>query len=131
MKRLLCFLLAMISWVGVRADEPEKASPTYGVEIERELLGADIEGTAYIGATIRMKPIKANYITSNIDKVKVTIFDADGKKIWKKTLKNANLYIFSSGQIQIGSKNFDQIVVYKYYDSGKWAATIREKSGVY
>ncbi len=32
---------------------------------------------------------------------------------WKKTFKNAYLYLFSSGQIQVGQPKFTKILVYK------------------
>ena len=54
-----------------------------------------------------------------------------GKSIYKKTLKNVFLYVFSNGQIQVGKKNFDQIVVQKSKSTDENIGIIREKEGVY
>ena len=55
--------------------------------------------------------ITPDYFISDKYKVKVKVVDKNGKSIYKKTLKNVFLYVFSNGQIQVGKKNFDQIVV--------------------
>lgn len=49
----------------------------------------------------------------------------------KKTLKNVFLYLFSNGQIQVGRKNFDQIVVSQSKATDETIGIIREKEGVY
>ena len=64
-------------------------------------------------------------------KVKVKVVDKNGKSIYKKTLKNVFLYVFSNGQIQVGKKNFDQIVVSKSKSTDENIGIIREKEGVY
>lgn len=64
-------------------------------------------------------------------KVKVKVVDKNGKSIYKKTLKNVFLYVFSNGQIQVGKKNFDQIVVQKSKSTDENIGIIREKEGVY
>ena len=51
--------------------------------------------------------------------------------LYKKTLKNVFLYVFSNGQIQVGKKNFDQIVVSKSKSTDENIGIIREKEGVY
>jgi len=51
--------------------------------------------------------------------------------VYKKTLKNVFLYVFSNGQIQVGKKNFDQIVVQKSKSTDENIGIIREKEGVY
>jgi len=54
-----------------------------------------------------------------------------GFEVYKKTLKNVFLYVFSNGQIQVGKKNFDQIVVSKSKSTDENIGIIREKEGVY
>jgi hypothetical protein len=63
-------------------------------------------------------------------KVKVTIVDMDGKEVWRKTLKNVYLYVFSDGQIQVGKQNFTKILITKNV-SGTFNGKIRENEGVY
>ena len=40
------------------------------------------------------------------------------KKIWKKTIKGAFLYVFPSGQVQVGQQNFNQIIIYREKKDG-------------
>ncbi len=54
-----------------------------------------------------MKSTSPDYFITDKYKVKITITDANGKKIWKKTLKNVFLYVFSDGQVQVGKRHFD------------------------
>ena len=66
-----------------------------------------------------------------VRKVAFLVVDKNGKSIYKKTLKNVFLYVFSNGQIQVGKKNFDQIVVSKSKSTDENIGIIREKEGVY
>ncbi|EXY10359.1 hypothetical protein M101_5006 [Bacteroides fragilis str. 1007-1-F  len=77
------------------------------------------------------KSITPDYFISDKYKVKVKVVDKNGKSIYKKTLKNVFLYVFSNGQIQVGKKNFDQIVVSKSKETDENIGIIREKEGVY
>lgn len=77
------------------------------------------------------KSITPDYFISDKYKVKVKVVDKNGKPIYKKTLKNVFLYVFSNGQIQVGKKNFDQIVVQKSKSTDENIGIIREKEGVY
>ena len=63
-------------------------------------------------------------------KVKVTIKNKEGKTIWKKTLKNVFLYVFSDGQIQVGKNNFNMILVRKSKKIDGIISIIRIKEGV-
>lgn len=107
----------------------ETAKPMNDTEIERSVSIMDIEGKKYENVKVTLKSISPDYFISDIYRVKVTIVDMKGKVVWKKTLKNVYLYVFSSGQIQVGKPNFDKIVIYKndYFSTGK----IREKEGIY
>ena len=40
------------------------------------------------------------------------------KKIWKKTIKGAFLYVFPSWQVQVGQQNFNQIIIYREKKDG-------------
>ncbi len=54
----------------------------------------------------------------------------NGVKVWKKTMKNAYLYVFLNGQVQVGQPKFSKILIYKN-DSGSYIGKIREKEGIY
>jgi hypothetical protein len=108
----------------------ETTKPLTDTEIERNVSSMDIEGKVYENVKVTLKSISPDYFISDIYKVKVTIVDMEGKTVWKKTLKNVFLYVFSSGQIQVGKPNFDRILIKKNY-SGSYIGTIREKEGVY
>ncbi len=87
----------------------------------------DIEGEYFDDVTITFKSISPDYFFTHTYRVKVT--DSNKKVIYNKTLKNAFLYVFSDGQIQVGRVNFDQIIIYNY--NGDYYGTIREKEGIY
>ena len=90
----------------------------------------DIEGDIFKNVVVTMKSMSPDYLLDKY-RVRVTIVDADGKKVWKKTLKNVYLYVFSDGQVQIGKQNFNQIVIRKPSDNGDYFGIIREKEGVF
>ena len=108
----------------------ETTKPLTDTEIVRNVSSMDIEGKEYKNVKVTMKSISPDYYFSDKDKVKVTILGMDGLKVWKKTLKNVYLYVFSSGQIQVGQPNFTKILIQKNY-SGSFIGKIREKEGIY
>jgi len=112
-------------------SEPEKAKPLTDVEVVRKVALLDIEGTCYKDVTVSFKSATPDSFISDKYKVKVKVIDKNGKSIYKKTLKNVFLYVFSNGQIQVGKKNFDQIVIYKSGLTNDNIGLIREKEGVY
>ena len=101
------------------------------MEVVRKVAFLDIEGKYYEDVTMSFKSITPDYFISDKYKVKVKVVDKNGKSIYKKTLKNVFLYVFSNGQIQVGKKNFDQIVVSKSKSTDENIGIIREKEGVY
>lgn len=108
----------------------ETAKPLTDTEIMRNVSRMDIEGKEYENVKVTLKSISPDYYISDKYRVKVTIVDMDGKEVWKKTLKNVFLYVFSEGQIQVGKPNFNKILIQKN-DSGSFNGKIREKEGVY
>ncbi|MCS2506162.1 hypothetical protein NXW48_10715 [Phocaeicola vulgatus] len=109
----------------------ETAKPLTDMEVVRKVAFLDIEGKYYEDVTMSFKSITPDYFISDKYKVKVKVVDKNGKSIYKKTLKNVFLYVFSNGQIQVGKKNFDQIVVQKSKSTDENIGIIREKEGVY
>ena len=91
----------------------------------------DIEGKIFYDVVVTMVCNAPDYFITNKYKVKINITDTDGKKVWKKTLKNVFLYVFPNGQVQIGKNNFNQLIITKSDDSDIFIGVIREKEGVY
>ena len=89
------------------AQEPESVRPLNDTEVVRRVAIMDIEGQRYDNVVVTMKSTSPDYFITDKYKVKITITDANGKKIWKKTLKNVFLYVFSDGQVQVGKRHFD------------------------
>lgn len=112
-------------------SELEKAKPMTDTEIVRKCAILDVEGKYYENVTVTIKSNQPDFFFTDKYKVKVTITDASCSKVWKKTFKNAFLYVFSGGQIQVGKQNFDQLVIFKSSPTGDWAGMVREKEGVY
>ena len=131
--RKLLLLLTMFLHVSLSfaQSEPETAKPLTDMEVVRNVAYLDIEGKIYEDVTMTFKSITPDYFISHRYRVKVKVVDKDGKSVYKKTLKNVFLYVFSSGQIQVGKRNFDQIVVKKSSLTGDNIGVIREKEGVY
>ena len=88
-------------------------------------------GKYYDNVIVTLKSNQPDFFFIDKYKVKVTVTDASGSKVWNKTFKNAFLYVFSSGQIQVGKPNFDQLVITKSSSTGDWIGKVREKEGVY
>lgn len=114
-----------------QSDETEKASPMTETEIVRKCAILDVEGKQYENVIVTIKSNQPDFFFTDKYKVKVTVTDASGSKVWNKTFKNAFLYVFSNGQIQIGKKNFNQMLISNSSISGNWEGIVREKEGVY
>ena len=125
-------MMLTINIVGfAQSDETEKASPMTDTEIVRKCAILDVEGKYYENVTVTIKSNQPDFFFTDKYKVKVTVTDASGSKVWNKTFKNAFLYVFSSGQVQVGKQNFDQVVIAKSSSTGDWIGKVREKEGVY
>lgn len=132
MKKFVTILFFIVSFAfSGLAQEPETVSPLFDTEVVRKVALMDIEGELFDNVVVTMKSISPDYLLSNQYRVKVTIKSAKGKKIWKKTLYNAYLYVFSNGQVQVGKKHFDQIVISRAISSSDFLGIVREKEGVY
>lgn len=125
--RILIFLIFNLT-TSVFAQETTK--PMHNTEIMRSVSLIDIEGKEYNDVKVTFKSISPDYFISDSYRVKVRIVNEDNKTIWKKTLKNVYLYVFESGQIQVGKPNFNKIIISKSYN-GDFIGKIREKEGIY
>lgn len=133
MKRILLFLMMLtINIVSfAQNSEPEKAKPMTDTEIVRKCAILDVEGKYYDNVTVTIKSNQPDFFFTDKYKVKVTVTDTSGSKVWNKTFKNAFLYVFPNGQIQVGKPNFDKLVITKSSPAGDWIGVVREKEGVY
>ena len=132
MKKILLLVAMLLTFtLNVYAQEKEKAYPLTDHEVVRRVALIDIEGTTYENVVVSMKSTSPDYFITDAYKVRVVITDSTGKKIWKKTLKNVFLYVFSEGQVQVGNGGFHQIVIYKLSHTADFIGKIREKEGVY
>ena len=75
-------------------SEPETTKPLTDMEVMRKVAVLDIEGKTYENVTISFKSTTPDYFITDKYKVKVKVVDENGKSIYKKTLKNAFLYVF-------------------------------------
>lgn len=132
-KKVLLFLVMLMTYVVsfAQSNDSEKIKPLLDTEIVRKCANLDIEGKYYENVTVTIKSNEPDYVWIDKYKVKVTVTDASGNKVWKKTLNNSFLYVFSDGQIQIGKKNFYKMVILRSSSSGNWEGVVREKEGVY
>jgi hypothetical protein len=137
MKKYVLLLLAIIqSFFAFAQSEPETAKPSRGVEIQRRCAILYIEGEKYENTLVELKSNDPDYFFTDKShvNVKVSIILPSGEKkvIYKKKFKDSNLYIFRSGQIQVGKPNFDKIVITpSSTKKGIYYGTINEKEGVY
>lgn len=132
MKKIVLMMLFLISCsANIIAQEPETARPLTDTEVVRRVALLDLEGKYYYDVVMTFKSTTPDYFITDKYKVKITVKDSDGKNVWKKTLKNVFLYVFSNGQIQVGKSNFNQILVQKGKETGDFFGVVREKEGVY
>ena len=133
MRKLLLFLVMLtINIVSfAQNSEPEKAKPMTDTEIVRKCAFLDVEGKYYDNVIVTLKSNQPDLFFTDKYKVKVTVTDASGSKVWNKTFKNAFLYVFSNGQVQVGKPNFHQMIISRADSSSEWIGMVREKEGVY
>lgn len=127
-------LLSMFLFMGALAfaqSRSETAKPLYDMEVVRKVAILDIEGTHYEDVIISFKSVAPDYFISDKYKVKVKVVDKNGKLIYKKTLKNIFLYVFSNGEIKVSNNGFCQILIIKSELSGDNIGMIREWEGIY
>ncbi|GEM_PF-314068 len=128
---LLLLLMLCASSTALAQDEAETAKPLMDMEVVRKMSILDVEGKFYDDVTISLKSITPDYFIYDQYRVKVKAVDSNGATIYKKTLKGVYLYVFKNGQVQVGKRNFDQIVIQKSSRTGDYIGIIREKEGVY
>ena len=131
MKKVLLLMVMFVASITMVAQEPETARPLTDTEVVRRVALLDVEGKYYYDVVMTFKSTTPDYFITDKYKVKVSVKNNEGKTVWKKTLKNVFLYVFSTGQVQVGKQNFDMIVVQKSKETGNFIGIVREKEGVY
>jgi len=128
------FLAVLIFW-GFEsvsfAQEGERAYPVKGeLKVMRHLESVDIEGEIYESVDFIVKNMKpSSSVSTGNNKVEVEI--RQGKKsIYYNCFKNSYLYIYSTGQLQVGQPNFYLVIIYPE-EGGKFTGIIRAETGVY
>lgn len=127
MKKIILLSMLCLLCMGINADEPESVTPTLDFKITKRLAYLDFEGQIFTNTTVVIQSFSGVFA---LDRVKVTIKNESGKNIYKKVLYGSHLYIFTSGQIQIGTPRFDQIIIGKD-ESGNWIGKTRIDEGIY
>lgn len=123
---LACFFISAAAKNDKQTEET--ASPTFGVTVERKCGVVVIEREVYHNATIELKAAELGDLF--VEGVKVTVWDENGNKIYKKRFSKSFLYAYSDGSIYIARGNaLTQVQVHKD-SSGEWRAKIRAK-GIY
>lgn len=134
---LLFFLVCSLGFGQSSGDGNERVSPTYGEEIQRRVsvlrIVEDGHDNIWRDALVVLKSNTPDYFFTDKGnvKVQVTVPMPEGEKVvFKKKFKDSYLYIFRSGQIQVGKPNFDKLVITPKKD-GLTYGEINEKEGVY
>ena len=130
-KITLLVIMFLTSTFAFTQSEPETTTPLTDMEVVRKVAILDIEGEIHEDVIISFKSTTPDYFIKDKYKVKVKVVDKKGKSVYKKTFKNAFLYVFSNGQIQVGKPNFNQILITKSELMNSNIGIIREKEGVY
>ena len=74
-----------------QSDEFKNVMPLTDTEIVRKVTILDIEGQNYENVTVTMKSNQPDFVFTDKFKVKVTVTDTSGTKVWNKTFKNCEL----------------------------------------
>ena len=131
MKRIIVLFVVLFSF-NMFVIAQESAKPLTDTEVVRKVSIMDIEEKVFYDVKVTLKSVSPDYYFTSKYKVKVTIHDRWGNIIYKKTLKNVFLYVFSDGQVQVGKSNFDQVLIQKSSeDNSKFIGKTREKEGVF
>ena len=126
------FLLMSANCFAQSGTEPETSKPSFDTEIVRKCASLDIEGKDYRDVLVTIKSISPDYFFTDKYKVKIIVEDENGNRVYRKTLNNAYLYIYSNGQIQVGKPKFNQVIIRRgALFEDMWFGLIREKEGIW
>lgn len=135
MKHLLTILFFVLS---CSIFGQETTSPIHDTEVVRKVATLDIEGKLYNNVVVSLQAVSPQIISykspmfnSPHYKVVITVRNEKKKQVWKKTLKEAYLYVFKNGQVQVGQQNFVQVLIDKSSETDSFIGKIREKEGIF
>lgn len=129
MKKFFFLFYVLFPIIAIAQDEIESSKPSFDTEIERRCAILKIEDDIHYDVTITLKSQSPDYFVSDKFRVKVIVKSSDGENVYKKTFKNAYLYIYSDGSIQVGKPKFNQIIISRKDDI--WFGVINEKEGIW
>lgn len=126
MKRFLT-LLAALFCISISVAQ-ESVKPTFGVELERNVSVAEINGETFYDVTVE---IKAAELIGFWEGVKITVRDKNNNKLYKKHFRKSYLYAYSDGTIYIGKGNAltNMKLIQDNYTTN-WFMQLKEK-GIY
>lgn len=132
MRYVVTLLVVFLSTLVFAQEEKERESttPLYDIEVTRKVDFMIIEDKTYEDVTVKLKSISPDYILKDKFRVQVTLTNNKGKKIWKKTLKNVYLYMFSHGEIHVRNQHFLQLLILKNEEKNVYFGIINEKEGI-
>lgn len=100
---------------------PEGVLPSHDAKITRECRLFSIEGFFISNVEVTIK--------SATNKVKVLVKNESGKRVYKKTFRNCNLYMSGDGCVQVGTPHFTKLLVLPT-EFDFFIGEINEKEGV-
>lgn len=138
MKRIILSVIMTI-WAIICFSQ-ESVKPTFGVELERPVAIAMIDGKTYYDVTVLISSAeyggdrnfwREECLIPALRGVKIIVKNTAGKKIYKKRFKKSLLYAYSDGTIQVGRGNaVMNLTLTKDPETRKWYMELREK-GIY
>lgn len=132
-KYLVALLMLFVSAASFAQKEQSKdgVTPMDDAEILRKVSVMDADGAIFENVDVMIESKNPDFIFNYKYRVKVTVTDKNGNRLWKKTFKNARLYLFPDGQLQVGRPNFYTLVIYKTIIPDNYHCVVREYEGVY
>lgn len=129
MKKIILLFISLISLnIGLIAQE--SVEPLKNGEVTRDVTIMDIEGKNYYNVKVTLKSMSPDNIINYSNRVNVTVVNENGFPVWRKTIKDAYLYVFSNGQVQVGKGKIDQIIISKSGYNDSYIGKVREKEGI-
>lgn len=129
MKKLFLLIISLIS-LNVISLAQESVEPMINGEVVRKVSVLDIEGKEYYNVEVTLKSVSPDNIINFDNRVNVTVVNDKGYTVWRRAIKDAYLYVFSNGQVQVGKGKLDQIIISKSPHSDLYIGKIREKEGI-
>lgn len=129
MKRYFLFLLAF-SFAFVcfsQNGQQGRVKPLFNYKVVRNCNIFAIDGVAYNNVTVTIRSKNPGLFRDHY-RVIVTVKNRENKTLYKKTFNDNFLYLFSSGQIQVGNPEFCCALI--WWSGGYWSGELDELNGI-